>query len=139
MPAMCQLKWWNVQTIDRPKTVNNIKKKPTLDRRWAQFMPAYRQLGNRVSSLVDVKLEKKIRMVRKNFSLTVKLQLTQKLSGNVAIGNYSPKNGEYWSFNCPIFPLIATPKPITHPHRERSGGIGNLERSSANYSILDLP
>jgi hypothetical protein len=70
MPAVCQLQGWNAQTIDRPKTVNTIKKKPTLDRRWAQFMPAYRQLGNRVSWLVDVKVEKKILTVQKNLSAT---------------------------------------------------------------------
>ena len=137
---MCQLKWWNAETIDRPKTVNNMKKKPTLDRRWAQFMPAYRQLGNRVSSLVDVKVEKKIRMVRKNFSLTVKLQLTQKVSGNVAPSNIHIKMGNTGASIVPYSPfLISTPKPIIHPDRGRNGGTRSLGRSSANCSILDLP
>ncbi|MEG4855357.1 hypothetical protein QUB10_31300 [Microcoleus sp. B5-D4] len=65
VPAVCQFQGWNAPTTDRPQTVNNMKKKPTLDRRWAMFMPAYRQLGNRVSSLVDVKAGKKIRTSEK--------------------------------------------------------------------------
>ncbi|MGL5058812.1 MAG: hypothetical protein ACRC62_02430 [Microcoleus sp.] len=44
-----------------------MKKKPTLDRRWTQLMPAYRQLGNRVSAVVDVKVEKKIRLSGKTY------------------------------------------------------------------------
>ena len=69
-------------------------------------MPAYLQLGNRVSSLVDVKVEKKIRMVRKNFSATVKLQLTQKVSGNVAPSNIPLKMGNTGASIVPYSPFL---------------------------------
>lgn len=103
-------------------------------------MPAYRQLGNRVSWQIDVKVEKKIRIFRKNFCPTIKLQQTQAHQGNFARSDFPLKLGKCWSFNFPAFPTsLPSPKPIKHRDRVQSDGTGNLGRSSANCSIPDLP
>ncbi len=71
---------------------------------------------------------------------TIKLQFTHVHQENFARSDVFLKLGKCWSFNFPAFPSsIAHPTPIRHPRREQNGGIGNLGRSSANCSILDLP
>ena len=77
VPAVCQFKGWNAHTLDRPQTVNNMKKKPTLRSKVGSVhasLPTARQsglfAGRRKSWEKDPNL-------RKNFSPTIKLQLTQ--------------------------------------------------------------
>ncbi|MEG4023040.1 MULTISPECIES: hypothetical protein [unclassified Microcoleus] len=88
VPAVCQFQGWNAPTTDRPKTVNNMKKKPTLDRRWAKFMPAYRQLGNRVSWLVDVKYRKKIRTSEKTYRPPLSFSLPNRIGKIAPVGMF---------------------------------------------------
>ena len=77
VPAVCQFKGWNAQTSDRPQTVNNMKKKPTLRSKVGSVhasLPTARQsglfAGRRKSWEKDPNLQK-------NFSPTKKPQLTQ--------------------------------------------------------------
>lgn len=102
-------------------------------------MPAYKQLGNRVSSLVDVKDLKKLRSSEKTYHPPLSFSLPNRME-KIAPQRCSPEIGERWGFNLgKFYSLIPIFQRIKHPHRERSGGTRSLERSSAGCSILDLP
>ncbi|MEG4984606.1 hypothetical protein QUB08_02315 [Microcoleus sp. BR0-C5] len=77
VPAVCQFQGWNAPTTDRPQTVNNIKKKPTLGSKVGSVhasLPTARQSGLFAGRR---KISEKDPNVRKNFSSTIKLQFTQ--------------------------------------------------------------
>ena len=76
-PTVCQFKGWNAHTLDRPQTVNNMKKKPTLGSKVGcvhASLPTARQSGLLAGRR---KISEKDPNVRKNFSPTIKLQFTQ--------------------------------------------------------------
>jgi hypothetical protein len=60
-------------------------------------MPAYRQLGNRVSAVVDVKVEKKIRMSGKTYYPQLNFSLPNHL-GKVSRPAKAPENGKMLEF-----------------------------------------
>ena len=77
VPALCQFKGWNAHTLDRPQTFNNMKKKPTLRSKVGSVhasLPTARQSGLFAARR---KSWEKDPNVRKNFSPTIKPQLTQ--------------------------------------------------------------
>jgi hypothetical protein len=91
--TVCQFKGWNAHTLDRPQTVNNMKKKPTLGSKAGSVhasLPTARQsglfAGRRKSWEKDPNL-------KKNFSPTIKPQLTQPDRENCPCGDVPLTSG----------------------------------------------
>ncbi|MEG4575258.1 hypothetical protein QUA56_21600 [Microcoleus sp. N3A4] len=90
---VCQFKGWNAQTLDRPKTVNNMKEKPTLGSKVGSVhasLPTARQSGLLAGRR---KSREKDPNVRKNLSPTIKLQFTQPDLENFARSDFPLTSG----------------------------------------------